>query len=174
MAVDGNVGWNSLPRRKRSDQRVRQAGLERTSFGWEDVVIVQHILDPGHDIVNVNWCCELYLFVILVDPSVVQPRYIFPISDIIPAHHGRVLTLDPPTWMDMYGLYSTQQLLHRRDSGSYKSQRLSSARDQHHLAHHNQLLTVHCHPLHDIDIFWQHHDRLKISFHECCLYERTA
>jgi hypothetical protein len=34
--------------------------------------------------------------------------------------------------------------------------------------------TVYSHPLHDIDIFWQHDDSLEVTLDESCLNERAA
>jgi hypothetical protein len=34
--------------------------------------------------------------------------------------------------------------------------------------------TVHCHPFHDVDVFWQHDDRLEVALHESCFDEWAA
>jgi hypothetical protein len=48
--------------------------MKLTSFRREDLVVIKHVLDPSHDIIDVSRCCKVYLFVIRVDPSVVQSR----------------------------------------------------------------------------------------------------
>ena len=46
-----------------------------TGFRRENIVIIQHVLDPSHHVVDVYWCCKLYLLVILVDPCVIKSEY---------------------------------------------------------------------------------------------------
>lgn len=48
----------------------RCSGLTR--FGREDVLVVEEVLDPGHDVINIRRCGEVDALSILVDPGVVE------------------------------------------------------------------------------------------------------
>jgi hypoxanthine-guanine phosphoribosyltransferase len=42
--------------------------LDLTGFGGKDVFIVEDILNPGHDIIDLSGCGEVDALSILVDP----------------------------------------------------------------------------------------------------------
>jgi hypothetical protein len=43
-----------------------------TRFGGEHVLVVEQVLDPGHDVINIRRCGEVDALSILVDPSVIK------------------------------------------------------------------------------------------------------
>jgi hypothetical protein len=50
---------------------VKQGGL-LTGFCWEHGFIIEKVLDPCHDIVDVRGCGKMDTFAILIDPCVVE------------------------------------------------------------------------------------------------------
>lgn len=43
-----------------------------TRLCGEDVLVIEQVLDPGHDVINICRCGKVNTFAILVDPSVVE------------------------------------------------------------------------------------------------------
>lgn len=50
-------------------------GSSPTRFCREDVLIVEQVLDPGHDVINIGRCGEVDALSILIDPSVIEALY---------------------------------------------------------------------------------------------------
>lgn len=70
--VEGKLDGKSWPAMHWVSLGVLLVCRRLTGFRGEDVLVVEQILDPGHDIINVCGCGEVDALSILVDPSVVE------------------------------------------------------------------------------------------------------
>jgi len=65
------LGEFSAYRRFRGRKKVRIR--RHTCFRREHILIIEHILNPSHNVVDISRRGQLDLFSILVDPSVIKP-----------------------------------------------------------------------------------------------------